>query len=79
MRHVSFSLLEKAPGSTKLADRRHKREHDEEEAPPSKKRRVSLKVEEKLVPETAPVPEPKSNPLGAIIGRKRKERKGGKK
>lgn len=33
----------------------------------------------KTTPMLEPVPESKPNPLGALIGRKRKERKGGKK
>ncbi|KJA15654.1 hypothetical protein HYPSUDRAFT_48115 [Hypholoma sublateritium FD-334 SS-4] len=71
-----------APSSAKPTERRHKREHDDisrEEESSTKKRRVSSKVDEKLAPATEPDPESKPNPLGALIGRKRKERKGGKK
>ncbi|KAF9479144.1 hypothetical protein BDN70DRAFT_709860 [Pholiota conissans] len=65
-------------GVAKSADKKHKKEHDDEPSP--KKRRVSTKSEDKTTHKVEPAQAelPKSNPLGAIIGRKRKERKVGK-
>ncbi|KDR79246.1 hypothetical protein GALMADRAFT_243166 [Galerina marginata CBS 339.88] len=67
------------------ADKKLKKEprddHSKSDEPSPKKRRVSS--EDKTKPKTSdPVPEAKlksSNPLGSMIGRKRKERKAGKK
>ncbi len=77
---TKFSLLVQAPA--KFTERKSKRGHDDiskDEEPSPKKRRVSSKTDEKTAPTHEPVPESKPNPLGALIGRKRKERKGGKK
>ena len=75
-----FSLVVQA--SVKSTEKKPKRGHDDiskDEEPSPKKRRVSSKMDEKTAPTLEPVPESKPNPLGALIGRKRKERKGGKK